>query len=781
MKIKIFIAIGLTTLASGNALAQSQQETVQGLEEFFAGKATSLQDHLSIPVSDQAYYKRFREAYEPLEQGLLPAKWRDKLLERILALVGTNASSLSSAQQAALANSLNTLGTSSASSEEAAAALQSLQDTLGISSDEAANALAQAASDASMFDGNSAVGATLKSNAQAGYNNLQASNAVSNSLNVPQVNTPAQVNYAEGGPVTTVASDTQPSAGSLEMGRFASVLGSGGESSSGTSGSGPSTPASKVVGSTAPNSGSKGDVMQELVKTLGKKGQTLANGNGKTRATGSSSSPLYHQNYYLQSTAQRTPFPQASAQTPSTAPTGLLNENQRAAIAFDPLATLGGDFAKASNERFQEFISKSSGNTSQSGSLVAQAELSTFTENMAKDCSEALERQITASPNKIRNGDGQYNYQEMEKWLQDWKDGIQVDLRKDLNASEDWVERIRKRLAEKGIDPKTQSREKREIIREELNNEFSIRTAHINALARTPDDDCVLSRYSIGLTYDQCILTKSKEECNKRYRGCNDFSNIKSSEEDKIPASDHMEIMTLVGIVKSYTIPEKGEDQRNYLKDFVEGLAQDAPSSKLSSDSNLLSIILQGAVRARNKGRNQEGENPLLSSLFSCFEPNTSWSSKLRDMEFQLRQFVLDKCSYGDEETKESNFLEMEDSFAMPLNILGPKGKRLFIVKSDSRSIFEMALPITSDRCGEVSTSGLLVEKDKISPQEAEKFPDYFGIKLLPPMIPFEKCKELKNQLAGLQLMASQAYEECIAKQTSKTEGNKTPIHNKAK
>jgi hypothetical protein len=54
---------------------------------------------------------------------------------------------------------------------------------------------------------------------------MAANEQLSNSLVVPQINSPAQVNYSEGGPVTGIATQAAPPANTLLMSNFASVLG----------------------------------------------------------------------------------------------------------------------------------------------------------------------------------------------------------------------------------------------------------------------------------------------------------------------------------------------------------------------------------------------------------------------------------------------------------------------------------------------------------------------------------------------------------------------------
>jgi hypothetical protein len=198
-------------------------ETTNELQFYFQKRAETLQNHLSVSPSDQAFYHRFIENYHPLEQGLLPAAWRQRLLNRILALAGVR--NLTAAQQAQLNNALDAMGSAGLGGAAASQALQDMANSLGISSADAANLLAQASGDPSLFDGNASVGQQLQNNASTGLNAFNANASNPNNMDIPVIGSPQQVNYASEGPVATVASNEIPSLGNLSMGGMAGSMG----------------------------------------------------------------------------------------------------------------------------------------------------------------------------------------------------------------------------------------------------------------------------------------------------------------------------------------------------------------------------------------------------------------------------------------------------------------------------------------------------------------------------------------------------------------------------
>lgn len=774
-------------------------DTVLEIEEFFKNRADNLQEHLSIPVSEQAYYKRFQEAYAPLDQGVLTAQWRERLLARLLALSGTKGK-LSAAQQASLNNSLGTLANTGASSADAAAALQNIQNTLGISGDAAAGALMQAGSDASLFDGNASIGAMLQGNVQSGYNTLQSKAVASNSLNIPSINSPASVSYTGAGPIAGVTSAKQPSANDLTLTRFASSFG-------GNSGSTPrvgSTTAS--VGHTSPNSSSGGQgighqVVNNLVQNIGNGGQ------GSTTAGNTTNHFLVNPNgnSVNRPTLSTTNTPTISSNTSTTSTTTSPKQVIDQAFKFNPLVSLGGDFAKDHADTLVKALVQSIGTDStlasspkttppktgtspypdpfpttsgaKAGDSFASGKAKEAIDNRIKTleevCKEDLQTKLKSS--KVISENGKYDFSEMAKWVKNWSVNS-INKTKETLKIKSTEERVKIATTEKAdkVQGPLSKREIDDIKLATYRDEFALRTSHLNALLITAQTDCVFSGENSGMTREACNkLVEQKiyesHHCEQMFPRCNDFANVPSSQADKIPISDHLKIMTLIDTVEEFQNTYKKPDERAAVEGLRKERNKDLPPSEQSSPGADPAITLIQASpefsndndadsALLNRYLRRRGNSEIGTILSKCFDKNTSWASKVRDMELQLRNTIAKKCM-GDDAADPNRIISLSHNTLGEFRIYFGDNKDDVTIQDLSNK----ALPITQDTCQKTSNKEYkLSNSDTIPDSEINLFPDYFGIKSEPNINP-EKCEQLKIKHRRLLVLSTKIFEHCKA------------------
>jgi hypothetical protein len=776
VKFKILTLVALNLLGLPLAYGQNQQETVQRLEEFFTQGADNLQDHLSVPLTDKAYYKRYRETYEALEQGLLPAKWREKLMERILALLNTSASRLTSVQQAVVANSLNTLANSSSSPSEAAEALKALQNTLGISSEEAG-----------LFGRNKAMSATLLSNAQAAFNNMAANEQLSNSLVVPQINSPAQVNYSEGGPVTGIATQAAPPANTLLMSNFASVLGEGNTNSVASNRPVPQTP-SAAPRSTSNTGGTKTkeEVLQHLLKGLSRQEEK----NKITQDTSHSKTNLFGANHYLATGGFTAPLRgNTSSTAPATHPTSSnprLTEIQDRIFGFDPMIAFGGEIAKTTREERRRTLGVDAASASvttpnnsetparhnpspKAGYGLAQAQLRENYSSLTKICDEALQKQLLQDKVLETRGSTLTNFSKAEEWVRKWRENFQIKPRRQQNM-EDWIQHTQRELDQLTPTPTPPAGQQRtdtdsslqriQRVQKLLDDEFAIQSMHLNNLALTPDLNCVLSQTSNGLFKEDCHQYHDTATCDKMFNTCNAFANVPAGKSNEIPLADHMKMMSLVEFINHINGLDKAtaeSDHKRQLLARLRDLKTEDDKSIIPSD-NLFSWVLSRQV--------EKGRNHIFTQITASCDNEGSWAKKIQTLELQLRNALFESPGcFSDPNEKQYFAIQLGETFG------GDKFKQN--LSANPSAMASTPLPILSSQCKDPS------QTKELSPSSLDeiknKFPDYFNIKS-PNKDSSEWCNRIKKAHVTLLDVSQRIFESC-SKDTQQEPASQKPLH----
>ncbi|MEO5667586.1 MAG: hypothetical protein ABIR96_05980 [Bdellovibrionota bacterium] len=349
--------LGLTASMS---FAQ-QTETTQEIEDFFDNRAETLQQHLSVPLTDQAFHKRFIEAYKPLDKGRIPAQWRDALVQRMLALAGVSAANLSAAQLAQVTNSVNVLGSAGANSTQSAAALAALGNALGISSDAAGNALASAAGDTGLFNGNTSISQSFVNNSNSARDKFAAQASNPNSLTMAKITPPTQVKYENEGAVTSVSSITLPNPSGLTMGGYASQLGQ-------SPGSAAKTGSTGVQDSSinrTPKPSAHADLLQQALIQGSKALATTNKTQTPTPAPRTNNYPDYANNLpsHVEAPVMQEKVNAATTATPATTSPSTTKSDP---FKYDPSVLLGGWYADEARTRVEKaFNAPSSPNSAE--------------------------------------------------------------------------------------------------------------------------------------------------------------------------------------------------------------------------------------------------------------------------------------------------------------------------------------------------------------------------------------------------------------------------------
>jgi hypothetical protein len=690
-----YLGLSLSLTASSGIWAQNT-ETTDEIESFFDKRATTLQEHLSVPLSDQAFHKRFIEAYQPLDKGRIPAQWRDALVQRMLALAGVNAATLTAAQQTQIANSINVLGSAGASSSESAEALAALGGALGISSSEASNALANAASDKALFGGNSSVSQSFINNSQSGQNQLISQSASPNSLTMAQINPPSQVKYDSEGPITGVTTGKPPNPGSLTMGGYASQLGQPAAALATGAKTGNDVQTSKVM--STPPAAPHADIMQQALKqgvgavTGAIKGQTPP-----TTAATSSARPFAGQigaEHQGMSVMQNQMAP-SSPPPPSSIPT--FTATQADPFKFDPQVLLGGDYLDQYQKRVQQILGGSSSSSGDSWGLnsppTAGSTLSSGTwqkqiQSMGDSCEKDLHKMYGFVEGQVPQNLSYEQVTEMWRTFAKKKHNLRADLaereeaerkaqggfyiqRSLFKATENFshvnwnpldstanpTDNVDIDIVKKQIDSSADKQGAFNTVVDDLFGHFA---AQINGLANTDQDACIFAGTQMG--------NPKPDVCGQEFAISTDkngtFRNSALTNQLKMVAllDSIRELNSTEATVINAGLKKNYPDQFKARFGFTERRSEAGATSQTRTnegDSAMEVFLTRNDVTSeQSKNRGFRRSYRLQDYLFKCPNAETSWMAKIQDLEVLARKSLVTNCAELVERESDPNFAD---------------------------------------------------------------------------------------------------------------------------
>jgi hypothetical protein len=676
-----FFGLSLSLTASSWTWAQST-ETTDEIESFFDKRAQTLQDHLSVPLSDQAFHKRFIEAYEPLDKGRIPAQWRDALVQRMLALAGVNAANLTPEQQAQIANSLNVLGSAGATSSESAAALAALGGALGISSTDAGNALSNAASDKALLGGNASVSQSFINNSQSGQNMLANQSSSPNSLTMAQLNPPSQVKYDSEGPITGATSGKLPNPASLTLGAYASKLGQPAGALTSGAKSGGAIQNSKIT--STPPAAPHADIMQQALKqgvgavTGAVKGQTSTSG-APTNSDRPFASPLSsdHQGRpFMQNPTPQGPPPPSGSTPTSTA-------TQADPFKFDPQVLLGGDYLDQYQKRVQQILGGTSTGSSDGWGLnsppTAGSTLSSGTwqkqiQTMGDTCEKDLHKMYGFTEGQVPANLSYEQVTEMWRTFAKKKHGLRSDLAEREEAErkaqggfyiqraifkseenfsyEKWnpldttstpKDNVDLELVKKQIDSSADKQVAFNTIVDDLFGHFA---AQINGLANTDQDACIFAGTQMGnpkpdVCGQEFAISSNKDGTFRNSALTNQLKMVALL--DAIRELNSTEATAInAGLKKNY--PEQFKSRFGFTERRSEAGA--ATQTRTNEGDSAMEVFLtrNDVSSEQPKQRGFRRSYRLQDYLFKCPNAETSWMAKIQDLEVLARRSLVTNC-----------------------------------------------------------------------------------------------------------------------------------------
>ena len=777
-----FLILSLSLTASSWGWARST-ETTDEIESFFDKRAKTLQEHLSVPLSDQAFHKRFIEAYEPLDKGRIPAEWRDALVQRMLALAGVNGARLTPEQQAQIANSLNVLGSAGVTSSESAAALAALGGALGISSAEASDALSNAASDKALFGGNANVSQSFINNSQSGQNKLTSQSSNPNSLIVAQLNPPTQVKYDSEGPITGATTVKLPNPGSLTMGSFASQLGqpagvlaTGAKSSEGIQNS--------KITSTAP-AAPHADIMQQALKqgvgavtgaVTGKPTSKLVTTNSE-RPFASQLGPEHQRMSAVQNT-----LPPSNSPPPGSIPTSTATPADP--FKFDPQVLLGGDYLDQYQKRVQQILggtSPGSGAGDGWGLTTPPAAGSTLSggtwqkqiQTMGDSCEKDLHKMYGFTEGKVPANLSYEQVTEMWRTFAKKKHKLRADLaereeaerkaqggfyiqRQLFNAEENSFDKwnpldttanpkdnVNLEVVKKQIDSSADKQVAFNTVVDDLFGHFA---AQINGLANTDQDACIFSGTQMG--------NPKPDECGQEFA----ISSNKDGSFRNSALSNQLKIVAMLDAIRELNSTEATAINAGLKKHYPEQFKSRFGSTERRSeagattqtrtnegDSAMEVFLTRNDVSSeQHKHQGFRRSYRLQDYLFKCPNAETSWMAKIQDLEVLARRSLVANCAELVERESDPNFSDT----SAPL------------------------FPATQDICTFERPAAKNIYK---SPTD-NSYPDFFGEKK---KLNSDQCSALLSTQKSLAKISQMGQKKCQYSQRKDRNNNET--HSEAK